>query len=60
MDRRIHYKVFRDLFQTFGINPYDFWVLVGKDKLSGWYPDLPDRNPKISLDRLIYVIEEGL
>lgn len=56
---KIHYSVFKDLFKIFGINPYDFRVLSG-DKVCGYFPDLPHREPKISVDRLAHILwEEG-
>lgn len=53
----IHYRVLKELLKEFGINPYDFWILSG-DKVCGWFPDLPDRKPKISVDKLTHVLWE--
>lgn len=53
----IHYSVLKELLKELGINPYDFWILSG-DKVSGWFPDLPEREPIVSVDKLTHVLWE--
>lgn len=55
---QVRYGVFRELFKIMGINPYDFWVISG-DNVSGFYPNMPDRESTISVDRLAAVLWEG-
>jgi len=56
---KVPYSSLQVFLKEFGINPYDFWILSG-DRVSGWFPDLPEREPLISVDRLTYVLwEEG-
>lgn len=54
---KIHYSVFKELFKTFGINPHDFWIISG-DRLEGHFPNLPEREPLVSVDRLAHVLWE--
>lgn len=54
---KLHYSAFQELFKELGINPYDFLIISG-DKVQGWFPDLPDREPVASVDKLAHVIWE--
>lgn len=41
-----------------GINPHEFWV-ISKDHVTGFFPNMPNREPIISVDRLAHVLWEG-
>lgn len=53
----LDYRDIKVLLKKLGINPYDFYVLSG-DRVTGWFPDLPEREPIASVDRLVNVIWE--
>ena len=56
---KVHYSSLKVFLKEFGINPNEFEMLSG-DRVTGWFPDLPEREPMISVDRLTYVLwEEG-
>jgi hypothetical protein len=55
MDRPITYQVFRDLFKLLGINPFEFRKL-SDGKVAGYFPDLPEREPKANVEELAQVI----
>lgn len=56
---KVPYSALKEFLKEFGINPNDFEML-SRDKVRGWFPDLPEREPLISVDRLTYVLwEEG-
>lgn len=58
MDKPLQYSVFKELFKELGINPYDFRVISGNNVI-GYFPNIPTRRPKVSVDRLAHVLWEG-
>lgn len=53
----IKYQVVQELLKLCGINPYDFMIL-SSGRTIGYFPDLPDREPLVSVDRLVHVLWE--
>lgn len=53
----VSYSMVKELFKEFGINPYDF-MIISEGKTTGWFPDLPHREPKVSVDKLAHVLWE--
>ncbi len=54
---KLHYLAVKEMFQFFGINPYDFAVISG-ERVCGYFPNIKDREPIISVDRLAHVFWE--
>ncbi len=55
---KINYGVFKELFKIMGINPHDFWA-ISREHVTGFFPNMPHREPLISVDRLAHVLWEG-
>jgi hypothetical protein len=54
---KLHYLAVKELFRFFGINPYEFYE-INKEHLCGYFPNIKDRTPRISMDRLSHVFWE--
>lgn len=51
----VPYEVFKELFKTFNVNPFEFKQLSG-DKVMGYFPNLKQRESTISVENLAKVI----
>ena len=54
---KLHYLAVKELFQFYGINPQEFYM-INKEHLCGYFPNIEDREPTISVDRLSHVLFE--
>ena len=53
---KLHYGAVKELFQFLGVNPWEFYDISDKDKVCGYFPNIQNREMKVSVYKLSQVL----